>query len=73
MSSTRERRRPRRFSPAELAKFGVTVVPNPADDFRPILECDQCGVRWLPCRRTGGYWAHLYWACPRFGCNRRVD
>jgi hypothetical protein len=69
--STSERKSPRRFTKGELAKFGVTVVPNPTDEFQPILECDQCGKRWLPGRRTGGRWSHLYWVCPQFGCNRR--
>jgi hypothetical protein len=55
--------RPRRFTEAELAKAGVTIVSE-----RPCLRCDRCGQAWYPDLLAGGKLPRGYWRCPQ-GCN----
>jgi hypothetical protein len=56
--------RPRHYSPAELKKFGVTVV----EEQKVILNCDKCGQGWSPNIQPGGKMPRGYWKCPN-GCN----
>jgi hypothetical protein len=56
---------PKRFSPAELKKVGVTVSQSEL-----WLTCDQCGERWQPQIQPGGRMHRNYWQCPK-GCNAK--
>ena len=54
---------PKRFSPAELKKVGVTV-----SELTIWLTCDRCGERMSPQIQPGGKLPRNYWRCPK-GCN----
>ena len=59
------RRYPRRCTPGQLAKVGVTI----ADRSSRILECLACGRRWIPLLQSGGRLPRGYWKCPYEQCN----
>lgn len=58
------RKRPRRYSAAELAKVDVELT----DASRVWLACNNCGQQWSPNILPGGKLPSGYWKCPN-GCN----
>jgi len=56
--------RPKRFTPGQLAKVGVTIT----DEYNLGMMCDECGSAWSPKLRAKGHMPRGWWKCPR-GCN----
>ncbi len=59
MNIVAHRNRPERFSPGEMARFGLTIVFNTA-----MLRCNECGCEWEVDLQENGRRPDRYWACP---------
>lgn len=52
----------------KLRQVGVELV----DDYRFLLQCDQCGQEWSPNRKERGRLPRGYWKCPTRKCNEHM-
>jgi transcriptional regulator with XRE-family HTH domain len=62
-------KRPRDFTPTELARCGVTICDVSAG--RAKLGCKKCSVAWFCKIKINGKLPREYWHCPN-GCNNKT-